>query len=326
MNLFDSSFNLFEHNLDLSMNFYDSQVLDELSNEINQEYIEYDNTNYVYNMTISNILNNILNVKLQHLDGDVIKLNKICINTTDNNLKLGNIEFIINNFPMRYPIIFFNITKTNTGYEIDLSKLYDYGWKDIYLKLVNYVDFNLNIHYEGKIESGTLFYSKNKLPYISNNLEKSVPIKNISLLEIESDSLTINTPINFNYNSTKFEILCNDIEKDLLDVKIYFNNESQNIYLEKLKNKIIANFDKPINLSNIDKINLTIKFKSQKNRNIIIFNEFKNIITYSQGLIGIKHLCDSFKINMKDINIINNEIEINEIDNNILNILDMHYI
>ena len=317
--------------MDISMNVLMNSLTNHWVCNENLSHITDISINYssFTNTMLMQINNNYIVLQLNNLDINSIRLSNIFIETNDYNLKLGNIEILIGNQKTIYPVMMFNIIKTNNGYQIDLGKLIDYGFGNILTKFLIYNQVKLFVNYSGNIDNASLEYFKAiKDNYLNNFKNFNINITNINLSNIISESNIINTNLNFFRISNKIEINCTDVKEDYESLKLMINNNIYDNYILDInKDKLIIKFNTFINFSKIDNCNLIIKFKNSKNRNIIIFNDSNNTLQIYNGVGGYCYELPKYKEIMFDIKTLCdfNCFQRKDINNLSLNSLDLHY-
>ena len=274
-------------------------------NNINNINIIYDNE---YHSKIMDITEHTVSLKLNNLDQNSLKLGYILINTNDDNFKIANIEMKFGSQKILYPIMLFNVSKTNNGYKIDLDYLKELGFEHILIKLSKYHMFEILLTYQGIINNAELYYHKS----ISDNINGHSLIMNVSNINLVNDIFDgdiYQKDIIFDLISNNLEIICDDIDVDFKEFTLKFDNKIyQNYQLEILKNKVIINFNKYIHFSKIENIKILINFNNIRNREITIMNKAKNILKYTSGYTGLIFSLNEYKGKMYELNklIINN--------------------
>lgn len=200
-----------------------------------------------------------------------IEIDKIEIDTDDENLKLGNFEIkiggcVVFSFPCKYLMENMNL-------------LNEFGYKTLPIKYIIYHLVDINIYYEGNINNIILHYHDKSLDYIKDNNVKSISSfyqkENANHIDIKlnwngkSDKIIINKKISFAQLQIDNKIY------DNLSISITENNSS------------ILHFNEIINFSAVNLIKLIINFIQEEN-DIFIYSTVSNILIVNSGMAGLQ--------------------------------------
>ena len=306
----------------LSTNYY-KKIYDfrlEISNLIKYGKIEYNLINWINKENIK-----ILNTKLFFLSSN-LKIYKALINNFNN--FFNKISEHINDFDMllkkikNYKESIFDseverIKNIRTGLndkllcDIDIKYL-----KEEYLKINDIIDKKINLMNSSFIFSG-LYNLKKKLNLIKNdetiyNEAKKEFIKLKSIFEKRIDEIEEN--ILGLFFESLYKLNDNEILKELIFMKNFFEINIEDNYLNELKDKIIILFTKQKIFQNINECLLFV-FDIEKNNNNYL-KDFKESLIKIDSLLdsnNIKDILDKKNNELEDKNTKGNEQKDNEI-------------